>query len=202
MRGLRPLLDLPPVHIDVRGSFVSSFHIRAAQPGDVEDVFALVRALAEYEKLAHQVSGTGEQLREELFGPRPVVECVVAREGTSGAEGAALGFALFFHNYSTFLARRGVYLEDLFVVPQARGRGIGRALIAHVANVAVQRDCGRFEWAVLDWNRPAIAFYESLGATVMPDWRVCRLGGAALQALASGAVSGDAVPGCATNAAT
>lgn len=169
------------------------FFLHAARPGDVGEVFALVRALAEYEKLAHLVSGTEEQLRDELFGPRPVVECVVAREGASGAEGAALGFALFFHNYSTFLARRGIYLEDLFVVPQARGRGIGKALIAHVAGVAVQRGCGRFEWAVLDWNRPAIDFYEALGATLMPDWRLCRLSGAALQALGERALSGKPV---------
>lgn len=164
-----------------------SFFLRAARPGDVAEVFELVRALAEYEKLTHLVSGTAEQLRDELFGPRPVVECVVAREGSAGAEGEALGFALYFHNYSTFLARRGIYLEDLYVVPQARGRGIGKALIAHVADVAVQRGCGRFEWAVLDWNQPAIDFYESLGAEVRPDWRLCRLSGASLQALARGA---------------
>jgi GNAT superfamily N-acetyltransferase len=143
------------------------------------------------------VTGSAAELRDELFGERPVVECVVAREGAPDTEGAALGFALYLHNYSTFLARRGLYLEDLYVVPAARGRGIGRALIAHLASVAVQRGCGRFEWAVLDWNRPAIDFYESLGATVMPDWRVCRLSGAALQAVARGAV-----PDSATNAGT
>jgi len=164
-----------------------SFFLHAARPGDVGEVFGLVRALAEYEKLAHLVSGTEEELRSELFGARPVVECVVAREGTADAEGAALGFALFFHNYSTFLARRGLYLEDLFVVPAARGRGIGKALIAHVAGLAVQRGCGRFEWAVLDWNRPTIDFYEALGATLQPDWRICRLSGDALHALAADA---------------
>jgi len=168
-----------------------SFLIRAAREGDAGEVFALVRALAEYEKLAHLVTGTADQLRDELFGARPVVECVVAREGTADAEGTALGFALFFHNYSTFLARRGLYLEDLFVVPDARGRGIGKALITHVAGIAVQRDCGRFEWAVLDWNQPAIDFYGALGATLLPDWRICRLSGVALHALAGGAKSGS-----------
>ncbi len=140
----------------------------------------LIRALAEYEKLSHLVVGTEAQLREELFGPRPVIESVLAWDGE-----VALGFALYFHNFSTFLARRGLYLEDLFVVPEARGRGIGKALIRHGARMALERGCGRYEWSVLDWNTAAIEFYESIGAVVMPDWRICRLTGDALERLAA-----------------
>jgi GNAT superfamily N-acetyltransferase len=149
-----------------------------ARPEDCATVLALIRALAEYERLSHLVVGTEEDLREELFGVHPVIESVVAWD-----DDRAVGFALFFHNYSTFLARRGLYLEDLFVVPEARGRGIGKALISHCARVAVTRDCGRFEWSVLDWNEPAIAFYRSLGAELLPDWRICRLAGEPLQRL-------------------
>jgi GNAT superfamily N-acetyltransferase len=150
--------------------------IAPARPEDCGTVFALVRALAEYERLSHLVVGTEDDLRRELFGVHPVIESVVAWDDDS-----AVGFALFFHNYSTFLARRGLYLEDLFVVPEARGRGIGKALIAHCARVAVTRGCGRFEWSVLDWNEPAIAFYRSLGAELLPDWRICRLTGESLR---------------------
>jgi GNAT superfamily N-acetyltransferase len=150
--------------------------IAPARPEDCGTVFALVQALAEYERLSHAVTGSEDDLRRELFGARPVIESVLAWDGER-----AVGFALFFHNYSTFLARRGLYLEDLFVVPEARGRGIGKALIAHCAREAVSRGCGRFEWTVLDWNAPAIAFYRSLGAEVLPDWRVCRLSGESLQ---------------------
>jgi GNAT superfamily N-acetyltransferase len=155
------------------------FHIAPARPQDVPQIHALVRALAEYEKLSHLVTGTEAQLHDELFGDRPVIEAVVAWE-----EGAAVGFALFFQNFSSFLARRGLYLEDLFVLPAARGRGYGKALMQHLAALAVERSCGRFEWAVLDWNQPAIDFYRSLGAEVLPDWRICRLTGAALQRFA------------------
>jgi GNAT superfamily N-acetyltransferase len=155
------------------------FHIAPARPQDVPQIHALVRALAEYEKLSHLVTGTEAQLHDELFGDRPVIEAVVAWE-----EGAAVGFALFFQNFSSFLARRGLYLEDLFVLPAARGRGYGKALMQHLAALAVERNCGRFEWAVLDWNQPAIDFYQSLGAEVLPDWRICRLTGAALQRFA------------------
>jgi len=147
-----------------------------ARPEDCATVFALVRALAEYERLAHLVAGTEDDLRRELFGVHPVIESVLAWD-----DDRAVGFALFFHNYSTFLARRGLYLEDLFVVPEARGRGIGKALISHCARVAVTRGCGRFEWSVLDWNEPAIAFYRSLGAELLPDWRICRLTGESLR---------------------
>jgi len=156
------------------------FRIEAAQPRDTADLLALIRGLAEYERLAHLVVGTEAQLHEELFGGRPVIEAVIGREGER-----AVGFALYFHNFSTFLARRGLYLEDLFVIPQARGRGYGKALMRHVAGIAVERRCGRFEWAVLDWNQPAIDFYRSLGAELLPDWRICRVTGESLARLAS-----------------
>ena len=155
-----------------------AFRIEPAQPRDTADILSLIRALAQYERLTHLVVGTEAQLRDELFGARPVIEAVLGRE-----DGRAVGFALYFHNFSTFLARRGLYLEDLFVIPEARGRGYGKALMRHVARVAVSRECGRFEWSVLDWNRPAIDFYRALGAEVLPDWRICRVSGAALAAL-------------------
>ena len=161
-----------------------SVSIRAARPGDVATLHALIRGLAEYERLAAQVVGTAQDLQRELFCERPVIEAVVAWEGESALSESAFGFALYFHNYSTFLARRGLYLEDLFVVPEARGRGIGKALIRHCARVAAERGCGRFEWAVLDWNQPAIEFYQSIGASLLPDWRVCRISGEALRRFA------------------
>jgi GNAT superfamily N-acetyltransferase len=151
------------------------FRIEPARPQDVPQIHALIRALAEYERLLHIVSGTEVQLHDELFGERPVIEAVVGWE-----DGAAVGFALYFQNFSTFLARRGLYLEDLFVLPAARGRGYGKQLMRHLAALAVARGCGRFEWAVLDWNQPAIDFYRSLGADVLSDWRICRLTGDAL----------------------
>jgi GNAT superfamily N-acetyltransferase len=153
------------------------FRIEPAQPRDIAVLHSLIRALADYEKLSHLAVGTEAQLREELFAARPVIEAVLGWE-----DERAVGFALYFHNFSTFLARRGLYLEDLFVVPEVRGRGYGKALMRHVARIAVQRQCGRFEWTVLDWNQPAIDFYRSLGADVLPDWRVCRLTGTALAA--------------------
>jgi GNAT superfamily N-acetyltransferase len=149
-------------------------------------LFTLVRGLAEYEKLSHLVTGTPRQLHDELFGEKPVIESVIGWEG-DGDAARAVGFALYFHNFSTFLARRGLYLEDLFVLPAARGRGYGKALVRHLAKLAVARGCGRFEWAVLDWNQPAIDFYRTLGADVLPDWRICRLSGAALARFASAA---------------
>jgi len=157
-----------------------TLRIAAARREDCDVVFALIRALAKYEKLAAQVTGTAEDLRRELFHERPVIEAVIAWK-----DERAVGFALYFHNYSTFLARRGLYLEDLFVVPEARGQGIGKALIHHCARVAVERGCGRFEWSVLDWNQPAIEFYQSIGATMMHDWRICRLSGETLQRFAT-----------------
>jgi len=156
-----------------------SLSIRPVTPSDVAVLHRLISDLADYERLAHQVVGTPNELADELFGPRPVIESVLAWEGDE-----VDGFALYFHNYSTFLARRGLYLEDLFVLPKARGRGVGKRLIHHCARLAVERGCGRFEWAVLDWNRPAIDFYLSLGATMLSDWRICRLSGDALTGFA------------------
>jgi GNAT superfamily N-acetyltransferase len=158
----------------------TGFRIQSAQPEDTAILHALVRGLAEYEKLLHLVVGTEAQLRDELFGANPVIEAVIGWQGSR-----AVGFALFFHNFSTFLARRGLYLEDLFVLPDARGRGYGKALIRHLAQLAVERNCGRFEWAVLDWNQPAIDFYRSVGADLLPDWRLCRLTGDALKRFAT-----------------
>jgi GNAT superfamily N-acetyltransferase len=155
-----------------------SFTLRAAEPRDVASLIALITGLAEYEKLEHLLEVTPERLSEHLFGEQPVVEAIVAESADEPAR--ALGFALFFKNYSTFLGKPGLYLEDLFVIPEARGFGVGRALIQAVARIAVQRDYGRFEWSVLDWNAPAIRFYEGVGATVMPEWRICRLVGPAL----------------------
>ena len=157
-----------------------SFRIQPARPEDTPILLSLVRGLAEYEKLLHQVIGTEAQLRDELFGAHPVIEAVIGWEGER-----AVGFALFFHNFSTFLARRGLYLEDLFVLPDARGHGYGKKLIRHLAQLAVERKCGRFEWAVLDWNQPAIDFYRALGADLLPDWRICRLTGDALNRFAA-----------------
>jgi GNAT superfamily N-acetyltransferase len=147
---------------------------------DVPLVLSFIRKLAEYEKLSHQVVATEDLLREGLFGPRPVAEVVLAY-----LDSQPVGFALFFHNFSTFVGRPGIYLEDLFVEPAQRGRGVGKALLAHVANLAVARGCGRFEWAVLDWNTPAIDFYKSLGAVPLDDWTLFRLTGEALHRIAS-----------------
>ena len=154
--------------------------IRPATPGDEAGIFGLIRALAEFEHLTHQVSGNPELLAEHLFGARPAAEALVAE-----ASGELVGFALFFGNYSTFLTQPGLYLEDLFVLPAERGRGIGKALLTSLAQIARQRNCGRLEWSVLDWNTNAIAFYERAGATVMPDWRICRVTGESLAALAA-----------------
>jgi GNAT superfamily N-acetyltransferase len=152
--------------------------LRAAAPADVPVLVALIRELAEFEKLGHQVQTSPERLHAHLFGPRPVVEAVVAE-----VDGRVVAFALYFTNYSTFLSMPGLYLEDLYVQPQQRGSGLGQALLRHLAQIAVARDYGRFEWSVLDWNENAIAFYERMGATVMPDWRICRVTGAALSDL-------------------
>jgi GNAT superfamily N-acetyltransferase len=153
--------------------------LRPATVDDVPQVLAFIRALADYEHLLHEVVATADGLRGALFGPRPFAEVVLAEDG-----GVPVGFALFFHTFSTFLGRPGIYLEDLFVVPEARGRGVGRLLLAHLARVAVERGCGRVEWAVLDWNAPAIRFYDSLGARPNDDWTIYRLTGEPLAALA------------------
>ena len=148
----------------------SAIRIAPATPDDVPALMALIGGLAEYEKLTHQLSMTPESLREHLFGPHPYAEAVIAR-----VDGEPVGHALWFHTYSTFLAKPGLYLEDLFVVPEQRGRGVGRALMRYVAGVARERRCGRFEWSVLDWNEPAINFYRKIGADILSDWRVCRM---------------------------
>jgi GNAT superfamily N-acetyltransferase len=150
--------------------------IRPATPADTALILTLIRELAEYERLAHTVVATEADLWEALFGARPFAETVLAE-----VDGEPAGFALFFHNFSTFLARPGLYLEDLFVRPAFRRRGVGRALFTHLARLAVERRCGRFEWTVLDWNAPAIAFYQQLGADLLKEWRVCRLTGDSLQ---------------------
>lgn len=154
--------------------------IRPAVAADVPLVLRFIRELADYERLLHEVVATEEKLRDTLFGARPAAEVVIAED----ADGEPLGFALFFHNYSTFLAQPGIYLEDLYVRPQARGRGAGRALLAHLARLAKERNCGRLEWWVLDWNQSAIRFYRSLGAQPMSDWTVFRLTGHDLARLA------------------
>jgi GNAT superfamily N-acetyltransferase len=154
--------------------------IRAATPGDVDAITALVRDLAIYEKLEHVMVSTPADFARELFGPDARVECVIAVENEN-----AVGFALFFHNFSTFLGRKGLYLEDLFVKPECRGKGYGKALLVHLAQIAVARRCGRFEWSVLDWNTPSIEFYEAMGATVMPEWRIVRAAGDALSRMAA-----------------
>ena len=159
-----------------------SFRIAPARRQDVPVIVDLVRQLADYEKLAHQVVAVESQVERELFGEHPVIEGVIGWEGDEASD-RPVGFALYFHTFSTFLGRRGLYLEDLFVVPEARGRGHGKALITHLARLAVSRGCGRFEWSVLDWNQPAIDFYRALGADLLPDWRICRLTGPALARL-------------------
>lgn len=152
--------------------------IRAATQADIGLIANLIRALAEYEKLADQVRFDEATLCTKLFGPRPYAEVVIGE-----LDGAAQGFALFFHNFSTFEGKPGIYLEDLFVQPAARGSGLGKALLAHLAALAVERDCARLEWSVLDWNEPAIGFYKSLGARLMDEWTVMRVDGAALAQL-------------------
>jgi GNAT superfamily N-acetyltransferase len=156
-----------------------SIRIRSATKEDVPVLAELIRGLARYEKLEHQVVMTEDLLAAGLFGERPYAEVLLAVD-----EDRPVGFALFFHNFSTFLGRPGIYLEDLFVVPEERASGIGRALLEHLARLTVDRGCGRLEWAVLDWNRDAIAFYERLGARPNSDWTVYRLTGEALATLA------------------
>ncbi len=157
-----------------------SHTIRPANPADVPTILALIRELAEFERLADQCVATEANLHAGLFGPKPVAEALIAE-----FEAQPAGFALFFHNYSTFLARPGIYLEDLYVRPNLRRHGIGRALLQRLAAIATERNCGRLEWAVLNWNEPAINFYKQLGALPMNEWTVYRLTGQALQDLAS-----------------
>jgi len=156
-----------------------AFDIRPARREDVPAIHAMIRALAEYEKLAHLCIATEADLDAALFGPRPAAEALIARKN-----GTPAAFALYFHNYSTFLGRRGLWLEDLFVLPAHRRQGCANAILKALAGIARARGCGRFEWAVLDWNASAIDFYRSLGAAVLPDWRIVRVVGPSLDALA------------------
>ena len=156
--------------------------IRPASPDDLPLIAQLIRDLAEYEKLAHEVRFDDAVLAKKLFGERPYAEVVIGE-----IDGVAMGFALFFHNFSTFEGRPGIYLEDLFVRPEARGSGLGKALLSHLAMLAVERDCARLEWSVLDWNSPAIGFYQALGARAMDDWTVMRMDGDALARLGASA---------------
>jgi GNAT superfamily N-acetyltransferase len=168
---------------------LSGVTIRRATVDDVPVILSLIKGLGEYEQLADQAVATADDLRRWLFGEKPAAEVLMACAGPAEADapdGQAIGFALFFHNFSTFLGRPGIYLEDLFVVPEWRGRGVGRQLLSALAAIAVERECGRLEWSVLDWNRPAIGFYQRLGAVVMDEWRICRMTGDAIAALASG----------------
>jgi GNAT superfamily N-acetyltransferase len=157
------------------------FLLRAAEPRDCGELDRLIRELAVYEKLDHQAVGTPDGLHEALFGPRPACEAVMAER-----HGRAVGFALYFTTFSTFLCKPGLYLEDLFVEPGHRGAGIGKAMLRHLAALAVERGCGRFEWRVLDWNEPSIRFYESIGGKLLPEWELVRMTAPEFTALARG----------------
>jgi len=159
-----------------------SLTIRPAQPNDAETIVALIRELAEYERLLHEAKATTDDLRRHLFGPRPYAEALIAEW-----DRAPVGFALFFHTFSTFRGQPGIYLEDLFVQPANRGRGIGKGLLTALARIAVERGCGRLEWAVLDWNELSIRFYEALGARPMSEWTVYRVDDETLDRLAASA---------------
>ena len=154
--------------------------IAPAVAADVPVIVDLIRALAKYERLEHEMVATEDDIHHALFGPRPYAEVILAREDSD-----TVGYALFFHNYSTFRGRPGIYLEDLFVRPERRGHGYGRALLVALARLAVERGCARYEWSVLDWNEPAIGFYRRMGADVMEEWRICRVTGDALARLAA-----------------
>lgn len=154
--------------------------IRSAAPADAALILSLIRELADYEKMLDQVTATEADLKTALFGPRPSAECLVAE-----LDGKPAGFALFFHNFSTFLGKPGIYLEDLYVKPALRGKGIGKRLLAHLAALTLSRGCARFEWAVLDWNEPALGFYKVLGARTLDSWKIHRLTGEALRKLAA-----------------
>ncbi|MFN7517282.1 MAG: GNAT family N-acetyltransferase [Dolichospermum sp.] len=154
--------------------------VRFAQPGDVITLFKLIQGLAEYEKLSHDVIGNAEALKDHLFGSPKYVDAIIAE-----IDGQAVGFAIFFHNYSTFLTKPGIYLEDIFVSPEYRRQGIGKALLTKVAQIAVERDCGRLEWSVLDWNVSAQEFYRNMGADILEDWRICRVTETGLTQLAN-----------------
>ncbi|HVT87753.1 MAG TPA: GNAT family N-acetyltransferase [Tepidisphaeraceae bacterium] len=148
----------------------NSISITTAIPDDISVILSFIRGLAEYEKLSHVCIATEDKLRETLFGEHPYAEVLIARLNNE-----PVGFALFFHNYSTFLARPGIYLEDLFVLPAHRNKGVGKALLVKLAQIARERNCGRLEWSVLDWNQPAIDFYQRIGAKMLHEWRICRM---------------------------
>ena len=158
----------------------TAFTIRPAQPSDVAHIHGMIVELAVFEKLEHMVVATEAMLHEGLFGAHPACEAIIGEEN-----GEVVTFALFFHNFSTFLAKKGLYLEDLYVKQAHRGKGFGSQMLVRLAQIAVERNCGRFEWSVLDWNEPAINFYKAKGADILPDWRVCRVTGPALAQLAS-----------------
>jgi GNAT superfamily N-acetyltransferase len=155
--------------------------VRPAEPDDCDDLFCLIEALAEFEQLSNIVTGNASSLKEHLFGANRYAEAIVAE-----VNGTAVGFALFFHNYSTFLTKPGIYLEDIFVMPEHRQQGIGKALLKKVAQIAADRDCGRLEWSVLDWNEPAKTFYRRMGAKLLDEWKICRLSGGAINQLNGG----------------
>lgn len=171
----------------------ASVTLRPATRSDLPTILSLIEGLADYERLRHECQATLPLLDAALFGERPYAEVIIA-----DVDAMPAGFALFFHNFSTFLAKPGIYLEDLFVRPEFRGRGIGRALLEHLASLAVERGCGRLEWSVLDWNLDAIGFYQKLGAVLMDEWTVCRVSGEGLARLATGTsadLAHDALPG-------
>ena len=164
---------------------MNAYLLRPAEPRDLHAIVALITELAEFEHLSYQLEVSAEGMAPHLFGPRPSVECVVGE-----IEGEVVGFALYFTNFSTFIGRPGLHLEDLYVRPEHRSTGLGGALFNHVGRLAYERGCGRFEWSVLDWNTQAIRFYERMGADVLPDWRICRITGDALKTFATTAEVG------------
>lgn len=179
----------PVLNLRAMTATPARFVLRPARREDVPCLLELIYGLAEYEHLTHLYQNTPERLEENLFGAQPAAHAIIAWATIDRAEIAA-GFALYFYNFSTFLGLKGLYLEDLFVRPEHRGRGCGRALLVTLARIARSEGCGRFEWSVLDWNTPAQRFYQSLGATVLPDWRIVRTTGAALDALADQEAAG------------
>jgi len=164
--------------IDSDKSEIPGFNIRTAQESDVKLILQFIKGLGEYEKLSHEVVATEEKLRKTLFKQK-MAEVIIGEY-----VGEPVGFALFFHNYSTFLGQAGIYLEDLFIIPEMRGKGFGKSMLKYLAKLAVERDCGRLEWACLDWNEPSICFYKGLGAKALDDWTVFRLTGDRLQKMA------------------
>lgn len=171
--GVNPL-PIPPMP-----SPPPVLQIRTAIPQDGPAIFSLIQALAEYEQLSHEVTGSLEDLNQGLFGERPYAQAIVAQ-----VENRTVAMAIFFYNFSTFLMKPGLYLEDLFVLPEYRRQGIGQALLAYLSKLALEQGCGRLEWSVLDWNTPALDFYRQLGAELKPEWQLCRVSGAALEAFA------------------